>query len=409
MLSKKINLLVLLLLATSACAAPVSNVPSGGEEVVTQAEEPSAEVIADATATTTPTPDELLAMGQEAANRGDYPTAITYYDQAIAANSGNAQAYLLRGNAYKELDDISQAISNYDQAIAIDPNLATAFNNRGLAYADMGDSARALLDFAEAIRLAPTFGLAFRNRAEIQAAAGNSAAAALDLQIYLTLVPGAPDKAQVEAQIAELQAQTLEDAEEDGLLFADDFSDTSSGWYSNGHPNAVAQYAGDGYVLRLTTPNDSVWAMPGRLFTDVRVEVQARKQTGANDNNIFGVMCRVQGTGGNGQFYAFLISSDGYYGIGKTETDSEGNNTFVLINAEKMFYSSVISQGENNNKIAAICDGDRLALFVNDQLLAEATDDDFGSGQVGMFIGTFTGDSGASIFFDDFAVYNQED
>lgn len=389
-------LFVALLFAISACGAlPV--VGPEGEHSVSASE--TAAVVIDPTVTPTLSPDELLNLGQDALNAGRWQDAVFLLDQYMLLNSTNPEAYLARGNAYKELGDLAQAISSYDQALAIDPNIAIVYNNRGLAHSEAGNAEQALADFAKAIELAPTFGLAFRNRAAIQLAAGNLAAASLDLQIYLTLVPNAPDRAEVEAQIADLQGQVVEAAPDDGSLFSDDFSDPNSGWYSNGDPASPTYYDNGGYRVVKTQPDGAVWALPGRLFTDIRLEVIATKQGGDNDN-FFGVMCRVQGTTDSGNFYMLLISSDGYFGI----TRRVNGGTMELVDQEKMLYSSKINQGDATNKITAICDGDRLALYVNDELLVEVTDDAIPNGQIGLVAGTFDV-PGTNILFDDVKVF----
>lgn len=394
---RRINLL-LLVFALAACGAPAAgDQPSVSTAAATltpiQPIQP--------TATATLSPDQLISLAQDASNRGEWSNAILLLDLALEQNSANTQALLLRGNAYRELGDLAQALSNYEQALAIDAELAAVYHNRALTYMKQGDSAAALADFSRAIEVAPTFGPAYRNRAELQLAAGNTAAAALDLQIYITLVPNAPDRTEVEAKIAELQALTISNASPEGLLFFDDFSDPSSGWYTNGDPASPGGYSGGGYVLIEKQTNTGVWAMPGRLFDDVRIEVLATKQSG-DDDNFFGLMCRITGTSGNADFYLFMISSDGFFGIAKRINSGD----LVLIGQDKMLFSSAILQGEATNQITAICSGSRLALYANDTKLVDVTDDSLSRGQVGMISGT-RANAGTSIFFDDFAVYSE--
>ncbi len=386
-------------LALAACRAPAAEstpVPLGLPAANTATPSPL-----PPTATATPTFEDLLTQAQDAANSGDWGGAIALLNQALVMNNASAQAYFLLGNTYKSSGDFAQAISNYDQAVTVDPNFSAAYQNRGLTYQQIGNTDQALADISKAIELSPTFALAYRNRAEIQRSLGNATAASYDLQVYLSLIPNAPDRAQVEAEIAELQAQAIQDAGEAGLLFSDDFSDPNSGWYTNGDPASDGLYAGGGYVLVEKQPSATFWALPGRLFSDVRIEVTATKQAGEEDSNFFGLICRVQGTTGSAAFYALIITSDGFYGIAKNV-----DSTLSLLKPDKMLYSSVINQGNSTNKIAAVCSGERLALYVNDQLLVETTDAEFASGQVGILAGTFN-KAGTSIFFDDFKVFSE--
>ena len=386
--------ILLLAFILAACQTPVAEQPA-----VAATFTPIQPV--EATATATLSPDQLISLAQDASNRGDWPGAILLLDLAISQDPENTQALLLRGNAFRESGDFAQALSNYDQALAFDAELAAVYHNRAVTYVEQGDSAAALADFARAIEIAPTFGLAYRNRAELQLAAGNTAAAALDYQIYITLIPNAPDRAEVEAKIAELQALTIASASPEGLLFLDDFSDPESGWYTNGDPTNIGGYSGGGYVLQIKQSNAGLWAMPGRLFSDVRIDVLATKQGGDNDN-VIGVMCRLSGAGGSADFYAFMISSDGFYGIGKRVNSGD----LLLIDQEQMQFNSAILQGEATNKITAICSGARLALYANDTKLVEVTDDALNSGQVGVFAASHP-NPGTSIFFDDFAVFSE--
>ncbi len=394
--------LVSISFALIACQAPAAPSPT---QTATLTPVPVA------TATATLSPEQLVNLAQDSSNRGDWQSAILALDFALNQNPADTQALLLRGNAYRELGDFSQAMDNYNQALGIDPELAAVYHNRALTYMKQGDSTAALADFARAIEIAPTFGPAYRNRAELQLAAGNTAAAALDLQIYITLVPNAPDRAEVEAKIAELQAQTIASASPEGLLFADDFSDSTSGWYTNGDPTNIGGYSGDGYVLQEKQANFAVWAMPGRLFEDVRIEVEATKQGGDNNNSL-GLMCRITNTGGNSDFYLFIISSDGYYGIARRVLADSPD--LIIIDPPnvtgdqkgKLLFSSKINQGDATNKITAICSGDRLALYVNGEKLVEVTDDEISRGQVGLFAGAYSV-PGTSIFYDNFAVYSE--
>lgn len=383
--------LLLIAFLLVACQVPAATEPPSATAASTPTIEPTA----------TLSTDQLISLAQDASNRGDWQGAILLLNLAIAQDSTNTQVLLLRGNAYRELGDFDAALTDYDQALAINPEDAAVYYNRALNYVAMGDPAAALADLGRAIEIAPTFGPAYRTRADLQLAAGNTAAAALDLQIYITLIPNAPDRAEVEAKIAELQAQTVFGAGPGGLLFFDDFSDPNSGWYTNGDPASPGGYSGGGYVLVENQKNTGVWAMPGRLFDDVRVDVMATKQSGDNDN-FFGLMCRIQGTSDSADFYLFMISSDGFYGIAKRINSGD----LVLIGQEAMLYNTAILQGEATNKITAICSGTRLALYANDVLLVEVNDDSLSRGQVGIISGA-RDVAGTSIFFDDFAVYSQ--
>lgn len=178
------------------------------------------------------------------------------------------------------------------------------------------------------------------------------------------------------------------------VLFQDDFSDSGSGWDRVDVADGVTDYADGVYRIYVNTTNTDVWANPGLEFSNVRVEVDATKM-GGDDNNDLGVICRYQD---NENFYFFVISSDGYYGVGKV---SEGVQE--LIGEESMPPSEHINTGNASNRVAAECVGETLRIHVNGRLLGEYQDSDFASGDVGLIAGAFDV-AGTDIHFDNFVV-----
>jgi len=179
-----------------------------------------------------------------------------------------------------------------------------------------------------------------------------------------------------------------------GVLFQDDFSDTSSGWDRVDVDDGITDYVDGVYRILVNTPSTDVWANPGLDFTDTVVEVEATKVGGPDDND-FGVICRYQN---ESNFYFFIISSDGYYGLGKV-VDGEQ----ILIGEEELMPSDDIQLGNVTNMIKADCVGSTLALYANGAQLASVQDASFTSGDVGLMAGTFS-ESGTDIHFDNFVV-----
>jgi hypothetical protein len=178
------------------------------------------------------------------------------------------------------------------------------------------------------------------------------------------------------------------------VLFQDDFSSTSSGWDQVSGPGSVTDYNNGVYRLYVNEANTDIWANPGLSFTDVRIEVDAAKIGGPDDND-FGVICRAEDVN---HFYFFIISSDGYYGIGKISGEDQ-----ELIGMERMETSDLIRQGAAANTIRADCVGETLTLYVNGEQLIQVTDSQFTSGDVGLIAGSFS-EPGTDIHFDNFKV-----
>jgi hypothetical protein len=179
------------------------------------------------------------------------------------------------------------------------------------------------------------------------------------------------------------------------VLFSDAFSDPNSGWDRVQREEGITDYDRGTYRILVNQPQHDYWANPGRSFGDVRVDVDATKAGGPDDND-FGVICRYQDAQ---NFYAFLVSSDGFYGILKY---SDGGSE--ALGTDGMAASDAIRQGKATNQLRVECVGDELRLFANGELVHSVTDSSFGAGDVGLIAGTYD-TSGTDIRFDNFVVY----
>ncbi len=183
------------------------------------------------------------------------------------------------------------------------------------------------------------------------------------------------------------------------------------------------------------------WGQWGDNYSDTFIDVDTTQQGDANDN-AYGVMCRVQGNIGqkqpvdptlaavlqdstevptevstveatatgeataaataeatatvglatpaltatpqptataisNGDGYLFLIQGSGTFAIMR----SRGRTLTPLVNWTS---SDAIRQGASANHLRAVCAGNYLALYINDQFVGDSTDDAYSSGQVGL-------------------------
>jgi hypothetical protein len=124
----------------------------------------------------------------------------------------------------------------------------------------------------------------------------------------------------------------------------------------------------------------------------VSIEVDATKVSGADDN-YFGILCRYQD---DQNYYYFLVSSNGYYVIGKYK-----NGQYIALIKDGWLYSDYIHQGETTNRLRADCIGNTLALYINDSRLSEVDDSDFGLGDIGLTAASLN-TAGTEILFDNF-------
>lgn len=181
---------------------------------------------------------------------------------------------------------------------------------------------------------------------------------------------------------------------EPGVLFSDDFSNTSSGWDRQTTSEGVTDYADGAYRIYVNETNMDYWANPGESFADVRVEVEATKVGGPDDNDL-GVICRYVDIE---NFYFGLISSDGYAVIGKVKDGEQAG-----ISSDGMDPVEGINLGDATNLIRMDCVGEALTLYVNGSQIASVADSDFAKGDVGLIAGTYD-ITGTDIHFDNFIV-----
>ena len=179
------------------------------------------------------------------------------------------------------------------------------------------------------------------------------------------------------------------------VLFSDTFSSTESGWNTWNQNGSYVIYQADGLRFFVDKPHLDFYSKPGYTFADVRIEVEAIKVAGPDDNS-FGVICRMQD---EKNYYAFVISSDGYAGIIKVE---EG--LYQLINSESMEFAPSVRQGEAINYLVVTCQYNFLKLDINGENQFSIQDNSFTNGDVGLIAGSFE-ETGVDIFFDNLTVF----
>ena len=178
------------------------------------------------------------------------------------------------------------------------------------------------------------------------------------------------------------------------ILFEDDFSTGEHHWVSFANDGGVMGYDAGGFRFFVRESGLNYWSTAGLNFSDMRVEVDVLQYAGPVENRM-GVICRHQD---DQNFYFFVISTDGYYAIGKVKAGEQ-----ILLGQEAMAYSSAIEKGVAINRLRAECSGDILSFYVNDIQIALTEDVDFIAGDVGLLAGTFD-EGGLDILFDNFVV-----
>lgn len=164
------------------------------------------------------------------------------------------------------------------------------------------------------------------------------------------------------------------------LPFVDDFEDSNSGWEIGDYDSGSIGYQNGSYFVEATEDANLMWGLAGQNFENVEITVESTQVLApGNDNNGYGVMCRVQP---DNDGYIFRISGDGYAGI---HYFLEGEPGDLVDWAE----TPHINTGNSRNTIRVICNGPRLALLVNGNLVAETTDTKFTSGDIALAATTY--------------------
>ena len=188
------------------------------------------------------------------------------------------------------------------------------------------------------------------------------------------------------------QTPLLPSAKSGDLLYQEGFEDNTTGWARISNDNGIMDYDSGGYRILVRQPQLNIWSTSEKDFGDVRVEADVTKLNGPDENRA-GLICRYQ----NGDYYFFIISSDGFYTVGKFI----GGQT-LLLGQEQMQASELILPNSMNH-LRADCIGNTLTFYVNFSQVASVQDSDFPNGDVGVLAGSFT-QPGVDVLFQNFVV-----
>ncbi len=184
------------------------------------------------------------------------------------------------------------------------------------------------------------------------------------------------------------------------LLFADDFTDPTSGWPTQGQDDATTGLHGyhppDFYHVEVSIPEATQIVSWGPTFDDFTVESDLFVAKTETDNGDFryGLVTRRSGS----DFYAFTISprSKSWYVL---------KNSFaglaVLDQGSHVSIQGLTEDAADTLRVDV--DGENFAFYINSQFVSLVSDGDFSGGEVGFFVENFD-ESLAHIHYDTLAV-----
>ena len=180
------------------------------------------------------------------------------------------------------------------------------------------------------------------------------------------------------------------------VIFVDDFSTSNENWDTWDKPDESAvSFFEDGLIMIVSKPNLDIITTNKVSYPDVLIQTTAQKRLGTNDN-AYGIVCRYLNYR---NYYSFLISSDGYYGIIKVV---EGD--YKLLSSENMEFDESIHQGRGENSISAKCESNTLTFSINGVEKTSVIDGDLVAGKSGLITGSFSGADETAVLFDNFLV-----
>lgn len=93
--------------------------------------------------------------GNEAFQRGDYPTAAKCYTEAIKRNPSDAVLYSNRAACYQKLAEFRMALKDAESCIERDPGFVRGYVRKGMALVALKDFSKAAGAFRHALELDP--------------------------------------------------------------------------------------------------------------------------------------------------------------------------------------------------------------------------------------------------------------
>lgn len=217
-----------------------------------------------------------------------------------------------------------------------------------------------------------------------------------DLAWLLDLLPTAADG----APIAKLLASAPNPLVVGDLLLQEDFSAVNA-WenFSGVDQRAVVDDAH--YEVFTQVEDVYMWGQGFDTYSNLAVMVET-EQVSSELNNGYGITCRTTEDPTNADGYYFFISGDGYYTIFVRVDDTQET-------LREWTSSDLVNQGQGSkNRIMAVCHQDYLALYVNDVLATEVTDNRLSEGVLSLAAIVYEPDSNVEIHFDNLIVYSIE-
>lgn len=135
----------------------------------------------------------MLTYGVAFFQHGFLDQAERSFQQVIATQPDDADAYYNLGTLYLRRNALEQAKENLEQSVKLRPSYPEAWNNLGMLAAQQGNNDDAIRNFQQSLQLRPTYSTAMLNLGNIYRRQGNFAEAETLLKRALQSDPANPE------------------------------------------------------------------------------------------------------------------------------------------------------------------------------------------------------------------------
>ena len=184
------------------------------------------------------------------------------------------------------------------------------------------------------------------------------------------------------------------------ILYQDEFSAASSGWYQGGIDSFLARYIRSSgpryYQIQAQGPQDQYLAFvpDGRVYEDVNVDVRVLTESAGSGDFRYGVIFRRTGN----QYYAFAISP--------------GSKTWYLLKRSSDGLE-VLKEGidqrmrglEAQDTLRVETYGSTFLVYINGRFIDWISDSEYASGEIGLFVESID-TSNAVIGFNSITIWD---
>ena len=181
-------------------------------------------------------------------------------------------------------------------------------------------------------------------------------------------------------------------------LFADDFSDPTSGLYGYEETQGWGYYDAKTkrYIYALPAQPGAIYDYYADAALPDSFALQISASYTGTDNNAYGLIFQVVD---DESFYLFRVSGDGYFIVEKA--DAEGVTPLI----DWTIADGVATSEGGENVLTVVGQGAEYSVFINGAQVGSFSDDSYSGGSVGIVADAYDPELPASFFFDELVVY----